>query len=232
LKLRLAVPKTQIRLLATLRDLTQEQLSSVRAALEALGSTLEITAFELAIAKVLDDDGVAKQTAAALLLLSKVRRSYSADAVAVLEAISADIALRGDQYRWSAEEVASWKRLAPSIAAVVALSTVSVLEKSVELAYSFRSLYRSARVLTDIRPVFNDDGSEVHAAVVTHTLELAYTEDGVTKTLCLAVDAQDLTQLSTICSRAQQKAKAARALMSAGVKVPTSIAGDIESEDD
>lgn len=87
-------------------------------------------------------------------------------------------------------------------------------------AYALRNEYEriltDSRIMSDIRPVFDDDEKtpSIQAATVNHTLRLTYRAgDGKSHEFHLALDADDLGKLKAQIDRAIEKDKAAQALL-------------------
>lgn len=72
-------------------------------------------------------------------------------------------------------------------------------------------VYCTARVLTDIRPAFADDPTQSPgAAVVAHTLRLAYHEGPEMRKVMIALNGDDIDELIAVLGRAKAKAEALR----------------------
>lgn len=72
-------------------------------------------------------------------------------------------------------------------------------------------VYCAARVLTDVRPAFADDPSKAPgAAVVAHTLRLAYHDGPRLRKIMIAVNGDDIDELIAMLGRAKEKAKVLR----------------------
>jgi hypothetical protein len=68
-------------------------------------------------------------------------------------------------------------------------------------------VFYHARILTDIRPVFNDKGDSVDAAVIVHNLRIHYGENSDHKDFYVALDTNDIQSLREVLDRADAKAK-------------------------
>lgn len=78
--------------------------------------------------------------------------------------------------------------------------------------------FLSARILTDIRPVFNDKGDSADAAVIVHNLIIHYGIDSDHKDFYVALDTSDIQSIREVLDRADEKAKSLqRLLKSSGV---------------
>ncbi len=92
------------------------------------------------------------------------------------------------------------------------------LDRSVNLTMKAATLLQSrdrilvdSRIITDIRPIFNDEENmDIKGALVTHTLKIEYQEGGDRKDIYLALDGEDLKKLSEYIQRAEKKEKAIR----------------------
>lgn len=69
-----------------------------------------------------------------------------------------------------------------------------------------RTFY-SAKILTDVRPVFDEEAKLVDAAVIVHNLRIHYGQDGDHKDFYVALDKSDIEELRQALERADAKAK-------------------------
>lgn len=88
--------------------------------------------------------------------------------------------------------------------------------KAVDLIQEQERVLRAARIMTDLRPVFDLGATKPpESFVLFHTLKLIYSEDRTTKEFYLALDSTDLELLHDDISRALQKKEHLEALMKA-----------------
>lgn len=96
------------------------------------------------------------------------------------------------------------------------LSSESALEplaKAEDLLYTYPRLLQSARVLTDVRPVFSSSGTpKAVASVVAHTLVMDTNEGGTVKQqqMFVSMDIRDLRKLREVIDRAIAKDESIR----------------------
>jgi plasmid stabilization system protein ParE len=83
-------------------------------------------------------------------------------------------------------------------------------EKAGRITYAHQNIFKDAQILTDLRPVFNEDATSVIQAIVTHALYLEYFDGTETRRVELTLDAPDLAALKRLCIRAEQKAITAK----------------------
>jgi len=67
------------------------------------------------------------------------------------------------------------------------------------------SVFYNARIMTDIRPVFDADAKSIDATVIVHTLVLHYGKDGDHKDFYVALDTGDIAKLEIAIDRAKKK---------------------------
>ena len=123
----------------------------------------------------------------------------------------------------------NWHECRPILAELLKLESVGIAAKALDISYEYANVLQYSRVMTDVRPIFNEDADEIKGAVVSFTLRMNYYNAGVRKSLSIALDAADLKILSYQCDRALQKAETAKKrLSSKSLGIPSTIAGEVE----
>lgn len=99
------------------------------------------------------------------------------------------------------------------------LDSVNIIAKSGSLMTNQERWMQGVQILTDIRPVFGAKTEDPpRAAVIAHTLKLSYFGDGEAKEFFIAIDANDLRDLSEQIERANSKAESLKSVLAiAGV---------------
>lgn len=93
-------------------------------------------------------------------------------------------------------------------------SSVGLLSKARHLLNEYQKVYCSARVVTDLRPVFaGDAGSPPAAMIVVHTFRVHYHQGGEFKEIFLSLDTSDIKALRELLDRAEEKASSLRSLV-------------------
>lgn len=91
---------------------------------------------------------------------------------------------------------------------LLGVSNLRIAAKAHRLQRAGERLYCDAKILSDIRPVFDEDVKTVPTgAVVGHTLRLGYHERGNHKDFFVVLDSADLEKLRTVIERAESKNK-------------------------
>lgn len=94
------------------------------------------------------------------------------------------------------------------------LDSVNIIAKSGSLMTNHERWMQTAQILTDIRPVFGPRTKDPpRAAVIAHTLKLSYFEDGENKEFFIAIDANDLHDLSEQIERANSKIESLKSVL-------------------
>jgi hypothetical protein len=100
--------------------------------------------------------------------------------------------------------------LTPRVARLVESDAIYLSAKALDLLASEERITVRSKVITDARPVFRARGEEEPgqpaAAIVTHTLQVEYIENGETRTFYASMDRVDLPRLRDEIDRAEAKA--------------------------
>lgn len=102
---------------------------------------------------------------------------------------------------------------------IVKISALELTGKALSVLTDNQNVFRSARTLSEIRPVFREDGLEADALLILHQLKLEYTEGPPhqlksSKELFIAMDHDDLLLLKEVVERALLKHERIAALVS------------------
>jgi hypothetical protein len=97
---------------------------------------------------------------------------------------------------------------------LLSIDNLDTISKAINLQRGGERLYCVATILSDIRPVFGHDvKSKPAAAVITHTLKIAYHETGDHKEFFVVLDDVDLSKLEEVIKRAKLKSKTLKQLL-------------------
>lgn len=92
--------------------------------------------------------------------------------------------------------------------------SLGITSKANDVLTEHEHTFCGARILTDIRPIFqNDLASSPSEAVIIHTLKIAYHQDREHKEFYVALDAEDIQTLKSAIERAELKERSAKALL-------------------
>jgi hypothetical protein len=94
-----------------------------------------------------------------------------------------------------------------------ARKVLSITTKAIDILTDEPHIFYSARILTDIRPIFNDDGNAIDAAVIVHNLKIHYGKNEDHRDFYVALDTSDIQVLREVLDRAAEKAKCLQGLL-------------------
>lgn len=148
----------------------------------------------------------ANSIVASLLILHRVREDLGWGIDAFISSFGAFLQTHAKE-KWEDELKSEWEsKHAFMQIAFADNSPLALLDKALDLAYSHQSILQEMRLVTDVRPVFNTDASEIVRMVIIHQLEIVYSDGSTTKKMYLAVDARDIIDIEKQCERAKRKA--------------------------
>jgi hypothetical protein len=136
---------------------------------------------------------------------------------------------------WKQQHQEKWRqareRIVSALKAISVESPISIQHKARELTYSHQHVLLGARLITDLRPVFDAGATRINTMVLTHVLSVDYQDGQTVKRIEFALDAGDVAKLRQSVERAQQKTETARKLLE-DKSVALIIAGrpDVDSE--
>ena len=91
---------------------------------------------------------------------------------------------------------------------------MSLRTKAANLIVDNQIIFRDAKLISDIRPVFGSEVEELPiGTVLVHTLKIEYIESEFPKNFHVALDDKDVEKLITLLKRTQLKAESLRKLV-------------------
>jgi hypothetical protein len=162
-----------------------------------------------------------------LITLYSLRRQRDLSVQELLDGLTRGI--RTADVKWTDVEISEWEELLPNLHDLLSMSTIWTIVKALDLSYDYANLFQSAKILTDIRPIFSEDASTIDGSVVSFTLRLYFDSLEGSKSLSIALNHKDVKKLQKNCERAIKKAETAKTFMVDDNKKRTIICGD---EDD
>lgn len=138
----------------------------------------------------------------------------------LLRALEASVEFRSDLENWRKNAHEPFLRIIDS-------RFIRIVSKSANLAYDFAYLLRTARIVTDARPIFSDSNGtidDIDGVVVSHVLRLEYDNLDNRQSMSIVMDHLDVKKLRDACDRALQKAEVVEQRFIAK-DIPTKITG-------
>jgi hypothetical protein len=90
---------------------------------------------------------------------------------------------------------------------------LEITMKSAGVMLDQERVFYHARILTDIRPVFDSQGESVSAAVIVHNLRIHYEHNSEHEDFHVALDTADIQSLREVLDRAEKKASYLKGLL-------------------
>lgn len=219
--------KEQLRGLAVIRDLGPERIQSIVEKLANIDhpilrpSKLRLLLEELIPDRLHEIDIIVEQ----LLSLYTLRRQRDIDANTLLEGLWHGIVNSTDD-QWGKTEISEWKAIQPQLQQLFSLEAVWTIVKTLNLSYDYANLLQGIKILTDIRPVFDKDATEIQGSVVSYTLRISFDSRDENKSLSIALDENDVRRLLEVSKRALKKAETAKRFMNEQTGKTTFICGE------
>jgi hypothetical protein len=121
-----------------------------------------------------------------------------------VEDISESLKRQGEKWLVSDEILSRFKSRLLSLLSVDRLNLVI---KAHDFLTEHSHTFGRARILSDIRPVFQDKDQKASTAVIVHMLNIVYYQAGERHEFVVALDTKDLEQLTKTLNRATEEAK-------------------------
>ncbi len=215
----------QVADLKTLTTLDVPVLQQVVTSLLQLSpKPLESKALRDEIRKTIPDredvaDALLRQTLGLYALMGQLNLSPTE----VIEGVRAGIET-GDP-KWNPEQVALWTEREAILRELLGSDVVRIVGKTLDLSYEYANVLQTARIITDVRPIFTPDATSIDGAVISHKLFIRYYNVEGQKTFTMTLDEGDLKRLRSQCDRALQKANTITNQLNEGTAIRTSIPG-------
>ncbi|MGN8096210.1 hypothetical protein [Methylobacterium sp. 22177] len=125
---------------------------------------------------------------------------------------------------WSKENLDNWAQILPQLRAIITDSNIELAVKTSDLYYKHRYHVHEARVITDVRPVLNDERTDLEVAIIKNTFMVEYS-DGNEDDLYFEVNLsyEDLKRLRGEIERAISKTELIQRLIEKKMNVPSII---------
>ncbi|HWT01915.1 MAG TPA: hypothetical protein VN256_16830 [Pyrinomonadaceae bacterium] len=118
-----------------------------------------------------------------------------------------------DEAAWaqSKEQLAQFKE---RLTRLLNAPSLQLIAKAHDVLLEHAQTFSSARIVSDIRPVFRDSvDDQPVAAVIVHMLNLTYFQAGERQEFVVALDTKDIQDLLDTCERAKKKTERLKAVI-------------------
>ena len=96
---------------------------------------------------------------------------------------------------------------------LLTIKTVVIATKVQSLRLDYPVSFHDAKILTDMRPVFDKAEERPVGCAISHTLKITYHEDGEHKQFFVVLDGNDLEALKKVIQRAETKGSSVKSLL-------------------
>ena len=86
--------------------------------------------------------------------------------------------------------------------------------RAFDVQHEHEKIFRSARIISDVRPIFNSTGTEATGAMIIHNLNIAFVHNGEAQEIIFALDDADVAALKKVLDRADAKSTTLEAIIS------------------
>jgi hypothetical protein len=188
-----------------------DELAAVSKVVARLHVTADVASVVPHIAKELSTtEPDARSILYGLLNLHYLRADLDVTGKELIEILTKNLE-RGAPEAWKDQNLETWHRgVSAMVASLAPNDALAILQKARQLEYTHQNVLRRARILTDVRPVFDDDADRVLNGIISHVLVLEYVEGRQVKRLHLALDTNDVSDLKKQCERAEVKEATAK----------------------
>jgi len=208
--------------LAAIARLSPDRLIAVARALENKHPLRFSELHRLVTGALGGDESSAHHLLRPVLALNSAMRQRNLSIEKVFEGLEESFATEED---WNTELRAKWNDVKGPLQVLFAAAAVTLVSKATDLAFDYANLFQGARIITDIRPVYDKDATKIDAAVISYTLRLHYDNRAGDHSLSVALDESDVRLLREQCDRALRKARLAQSMAAGPDKLPTMISG-------
>jgi len=208
--LHLAISEPNKRDLEVIRDEEPDRLYKALEALRELG-TQPVTLKEIheKIAENASSERVARILAQQLSMLAGLGRRKAFSATEIVDALT-----RGTQDAgWTDDDIQKWKRISGILTEILECPALSIFAKTIDLATDYSNRLQMCRILTDIRPIFNDERMGIVGGIITNVLRITYWNEEGEHSISISLDRSDVESLGSQCEMAIAKITAARQLV-------------------
>jgi hypothetical protein len=203
---RFSVPEVHQSGLGALANLSEDDFASLRNALTSIQSAVSRENLLGHVKKAISglSPAQAEHLTSALITAeaSRIRYGFS------IKEMAATVA--------SSVEADDQDALNERLVSLLEAGPLRQIGKAVDLQLEHQQILQNARILTDVRPIFQDDpDSAPEGAVVIHTLRIAYHDaSGESRSIFFGMDSEDIKSLRDSADRATRKSEALQATLS------------------
>lgn len=209
---KVSVSDTQRKDLSTACEIGGETLSRLADSLHSEGLLLREEQIEQVIGRVVGEQR--KESLCRLLSglsASLVNSPYSA--ADLLAGITSALKKRFPDDT----SLSTWPSCVPAMRDLLQSESIMLAAKALDVTNDAERLMRTSRIITSVRPVFNDTRDEIVASGIAHSLTIEFMDAGNHLRSCsFTLNLRDMHRLGEQCAKAAQKAEVIRRNLTTG----------------
>jgi len=210
----ISIPESSYSAIQNLTHLTTADFGDFLEALSSSRPTLKADTFRREMAKNLPniDRSIIESIVDELFALDHLRDELDATGEQLSKLIS-EAAIEAQSQEFPFTE-ADRENLEARLAKIFAMRrAVGLSTKAQDLLNDQHRVFYTAKILTDVRPVFNASGDSIDAAIVIHNLRIHYGQCNDHKDFYVSMDTSDIQSLREALDRADEKARCLQELL-------------------
>jgi hypothetical protein len=114
------------------------------------------------------------------------------------------------KYKWNEGKIKDWEKYSILIEKIIGSKSIAFISKIADLALTHENHVHEAKILTEMRPVFDEQKESIKAFVVYNDLIIRFNNGESEKALTLSLTYDDLSQLKKTVDAAIKKTETAR----------------------
>lgn len=206
-------------------EIGPKKLDGLISELDKVELTLDTSelADKLAAAIEFDSDRIEQAMHTVLIPLNSLRADFRMATDDFTRLLSDMIELQNE--KWHKKHGEQWRDVAPKLKLLLAPNGYfALLSKTYQLLANRPAVAQQLKILTELRPVYDDELTATRAMVLTSTMVVHYDEAGESKCLHVTVDQSDLKALQEQLDRAEKKVQLLEE-QAGRLEVPVLVAG-------
>jgi hypothetical protein len=181
---------------------------------------------------VASDVGLPKEEVERILAtiwnLYQMKRQERLNSAKFIEEVTATLEKETSD-EWKSKHLAAWRSSCSDVVSLLDSITdehpLVIGSKAAALGTAHQNCLVRARVITDVRPVFNNAGDKVVESLIIHTLLVNYFDGTEVRRIQFALDADDVEQIRRMAERAKGKAATLKSALD-GLPWMTAVFGE------
>lgn len=219
------VPEEAYAGLSDMLDIGAEKLTRLHEESAKKELTLDVGSLAKSLAKKIEckAEQLEQAISTVLIPLNMLRAGFDRKPDRFLKEF--DDQIKEQNTKWYETNETRWKDVMPAVAPLLAPGGYfSHLRKAFQLLANRPLTIRGFKILTELRPVYNDEATDAKAMLLTSTLVIHYDEHGAAKAIHMTLDESGLETLQDEIDRAGKKVQVLEKQASK-LGVPVLIAG-------